>query len=65
MASFEGQSTDGENNRAPLKVGKPGDSTKKISSKSAQEIAKENPVAGDKAGTPQASTAVYDGQSGG
>jgi len=35
------QGTDDENNRAPLKVGKPGDATKTVSSKSAQLIAKE------------------------
>jgi hypothetical protein len=35
------QSTDDENNRAPLKVGKPGDDTKLVSAKSAQAIAAE------------------------
>jgi hypothetical protein len=61
------QGTDDENNRAPLKVGKPGDDTSLISNKSAQAIAKEgyreSPVVD--VGTPEASTAVYDGQSGG
>jgi hypothetical protein len=35
------QSTDDENNRAPLKVGKPGDDTKLVSSKPTQAIAAE------------------------
>jgi len=54
MPDFAAQSTDAENNRSPLKVGKPGDATKTISSKSAQAIAKEgyreSPVVD--AGTP-------------
>jgi hypothetical protein len=50
MPDRAAQSTDAENNRSPLKVGKPGDDTKTISTKSAQMIAREaytdSPVVG-------------------
>lgn len=42
MPSFDGQTTDAENSRAPLKVQKPGDDLKLVKSQSAQEIARED-----------------------
>ena len=42
MASFDGQTTDDENSRAPLKVTKPGDDVKTVSSQSAQAIARQD-----------------------